>query len=33
MDLYNFLDLKSSEIDKLCSKPKNEVKFASFTLH
>jgi len=33
MDLYNFLDLKSSEIGKLCSKPGNEVKFASFILH
>jgi len=33
MDLSNFLDLKSSKIGKLCSKPGNEAKFASFTLH
>jgi len=30
IDKYNFLDLKSSEIDKLCSKLGNEVNLASF---
>jgi len=33
MDLYGFLDLKPSEIGKLCSKLGNEVKIASFILH
>jgi len=32
MDKYNFLDFKSSKISKLCSKPGDEVKLASFTL-
>ncbi len=33
MDKYNFLNLKSNEIAKLCIKPRNEVKLANFTLH
>jgi len=32
MDNFNVLDLKSSEIGKLCSKPRNEVKLESFIL-
>ena len=32
MDKYKFVDLKSSEIGKLCSKFGNEVKLASFPL-